>query len=269
MADFREYQGIDFSSMFLVHYGVGHDKGGNSGRYKWGSGDRPYQRTSMEGKAARNEEKLKKWQSKAVKESDARHDRSIARAQKKLNKRSAAYEKAIESGNERKINRQENKLKKAEAREAAELLAKTLERDEIMRMTLSDVKKENRLVAMNSVGAALTTIGTLSLAQAGLSPIFFVYIPDPTLVRSMSRLKRSKEREKQEQKMTNTELEYDKEYDEAVRNLSKGSASDKAWAEVMKVDRNRNSYKNEEDYDRDRRKAVDEYERLVKKDKQR
>jgi len=65
------------------------------------------------------------------------------------------------------------------------------------------------------------------------------------------------------------ESEYNREYDDAVRNLSKGSASDKAWAEVMKVDRNRNSYKNEEDYDRDRRKAVDEYERLVKKEKQR
>jgi len=43
MADFREYQGIDFSSMFLVHYGVGHENGGHSGRYAWGSGDSPWQ----------------------------------------------------------------------------------------------------------------------------------------------------------------------------------------------------------------------------------
>jgi len=28
---------------YLVHYGVGHDKGGHSGRYPWGSGDNPYQ----------------------------------------------------------------------------------------------------------------------------------------------------------------------------------------------------------------------------------
>ena len=27
----------------LAHYGVGHDKGGHSGRYPWGSGDNPYQ----------------------------------------------------------------------------------------------------------------------------------------------------------------------------------------------------------------------------------
>ena len=43
MADFKEYQGMN-ASEFLVHYGVGHDKGGHSGRYPWGSGDRPKQR---------------------------------------------------------------------------------------------------------------------------------------------------------------------------------------------------------------------------------
>lgn len=42
--DFRLYAGVDFSSEFLAHYGVGHDKGGHSGRYPWGSGDRPKQR---------------------------------------------------------------------------------------------------------------------------------------------------------------------------------------------------------------------------------
>lgn len=29
---------------FLIHYGVGHDKGGHSGRFPWGSGDNPFQR---------------------------------------------------------------------------------------------------------------------------------------------------------------------------------------------------------------------------------
>ncbi len=38
------YQGVDFSSEFLAHYGVGHDHGGRSGRYPWGSGDIPKQR---------------------------------------------------------------------------------------------------------------------------------------------------------------------------------------------------------------------------------
>lgn len=30
----------------LMHYGVGHDKGGNSGRYPWGSGDEKFQRSA-------------------------------------------------------------------------------------------------------------------------------------------------------------------------------------------------------------------------------
>lgn len=29
---------------YIAHYGVGHLNGGNSGRYPWGSGERPYQR---------------------------------------------------------------------------------------------------------------------------------------------------------------------------------------------------------------------------------
>lgn len=42
--DFRLYQGMDFSD-FLAHYGKGHLDGGNSGRYKWGSGKNPRQRS--------------------------------------------------------------------------------------------------------------------------------------------------------------------------------------------------------------------------------
>lgn len=61
MNDFRNYQGVDFSQEFLAHYGVGHDKGGNSGRYKWGSGDRPYQRTSMEGKSGNGDKEEPRW----------------------------------------------------------------------------------------------------------------------------------------------------------------------------------------------------------------
>lgn len=43
MADFREYVGVDFTSQFLGHYGIGHEQGGHSGRYPWGSGDAPMQ----------------------------------------------------------------------------------------------------------------------------------------------------------------------------------------------------------------------------------
>ena len=30
------------SNLYIMHYGVGHDKGGHSGRYPWGSGKNPY-----------------------------------------------------------------------------------------------------------------------------------------------------------------------------------------------------------------------------------
>lgn len=30
------------NDLYIIHYGVGHDKGGHSGRYPWGSGERPY-----------------------------------------------------------------------------------------------------------------------------------------------------------------------------------------------------------------------------------
>ena len=30
----------------LMHYGVGHEAGGHSGRYPWGSGESPYQHAS-------------------------------------------------------------------------------------------------------------------------------------------------------------------------------------------------------------------------------
>ena len=43
MNDFRLYKGLD-PSPYLMHYGKGHDQGGHSGRYPWGSGKNPYQR---------------------------------------------------------------------------------------------------------------------------------------------------------------------------------------------------------------------------------
>ena len=42
MNDFRLYKGLD-SSPYLMHYGKGHDQGGHSGRYPWGSGKNPKQ----------------------------------------------------------------------------------------------------------------------------------------------------------------------------------------------------------------------------------
>lgn len=34
------------NDLYIMHYGVGHDKGGHSGRYPWGSGENPYKTLS-------------------------------------------------------------------------------------------------------------------------------------------------------------------------------------------------------------------------------
>lgn len=53
------------SDLYIMHYGVGHDKGGHSGRYPWGSGDSPYQDLSA---AERRQARLDKyWYHKGAK----------------------------------------------------------------------------------------------------------------------------------------------------------------------------------------------------------
>jgi len=53
------------SDLYIMHYGVGHDKGGHSGRYPWGSGDEPYQDLSA---AERRQKRLDKyWYHKGAK----------------------------------------------------------------------------------------------------------------------------------------------------------------------------------------------------------
>lgn len=56
--DWRLYTGFD-DSAFIAHYGVGHDNGGHSGRYPWGSGDKKKKRPS--------DRKISKMQGNAVK----------------------------------------------------------------------------------------------------------------------------------------------------------------------------------------------------------
>lgn len=54
-----------YEGLYIMHYGVGHDKGGHSGRYPWGSGEEPYQDLS----AAERRQKLldKHWYHKGAK----------------------------------------------------------------------------------------------------------------------------------------------------------------------------------------------------------
>lgn len=86
---------------YLMHYGVGHDKGGNSGRYPWGSGEKAKQ-TLKENKQNRKRffykeskygakkvaKKAKKGTKKAVK------NENLTKEEKKQ-KINEAYEKAL------------------------------------------------------------------------------------------------------------------------------------------------------------------------------
>ena len=48
------------NDLYIMHYGVGHDKGGHSGRYPWGSGDQPYGETHGEKDALKEYKKEKR-----------------------------------------------------------------------------------------------------------------------------------------------------------------------------------------------------------------
>ena len=69
MADFRDYIGLDLTG-YLMHYGVGHEHGGHSGRYPWGSGKRPKQDRGRSGQVAKT--------SVASMKSDSIHKSAIA-----------------------------------------------------------------------------------------------------------------------------------------------------------------------------------------------
>lgn len=91
MNDFRLYA----HGNYLSHVGVGHEKGGNSGRYPWGSGERPMQ--ELEGTSAHAREMGKKKQSGQIDMQDAeRRTRSALRRLKRSQK--ATGNKAVKVG---------------------------------------------------------------------------------------------------------------------------------------------------------------------------
>lgn len=105
MPDFRAYQGVDFSSDFLVHYGVGHLQGGHSGRFPWGSGENGGGAT----RSARDRYRTAKTNYRTAK-------RALRKAENRLddisnNELSSASDKRIA---QRDVNRRSRALDKAE-----------------------------------------------------------------------------------------------------------------------------------------------------------
>ena len=67
MADFREYDGVDFTADFIIHYGVGHEDGGHSGRYPWGSGKKvKYQHKLENIQDAKSRKKVSRYYTKRL-----------------------------------------------------------------------------------------------------------------------------------------------------------------------------------------------------------
>ena len=321
MADFMEYYGADFSHEFLAHYGVGHDKGGSSGRYKWGSGDRPYQRTSMEGKNYGD--------SSVAKEIQKRHKKEAKGYQKSLRK--LEYKRTVKK----------NYGKDTEAAEISKKIKETISELESRGYALNSknfqqyVDHGEQIIGYLLAGpfGALAASAIYSNKHKEDSKKYTVRTPE------QAKLDAAKDKEKKlldeyydaadkvershpdydknydklyddmkrKEKAANDAMverarvqhpddsdekiakrlgfqvdevksvpksgrvsskdidaKHDRDYDDAIKKLSNGSDSEKAWAEVLKVERNRNSYKTEEEYDSDRGKALDAYEAATK-----
>lgn len=178
MADFRNYAGID-ASFFLCHYGVGHEDGGHSGRYKWGSGDRPKQseekslRERISGHFSK-ENRLQRYKTRALKNIDKRYDKRI----KFMEDASIAQKEYSTQREAKKPN--SNRIKKKDARIENEIdfevealkVMKSKEIEAVMNMDYSGMQAE-RFAVLKSAGKnwlrdrIAVGIGTVVLGPVG------------------------------------------------------------------------------------------------------
>lgn len=89
--DFREIKMRNNGATELYHYGMPE----RSGRYAWGSGDRPYQR--LEGKVSKMEDRLKKKFAKA----DSKTSKLQSNANRRFNKANAQRNSVFRSARNR------------------------------------------------------------------------------------------------------------------------------------------------------------------------
>lgn len=83
------------NELFIMHYGVGHDKGGHSGRYPWGSGKNPYggkKKLITNGKASARD--VLKVKERYFKDSNMAYDPAFSRSKSAYN----IHKKLINSG---------------------------------------------------------------------------------------------------------------------------------------------------------------------------
>lgn len=335
MTDFRYYAGMD-SSAFLAHYGKGHLDGGNSGRYKLGSGKRPRQaleydrgddsnkpasRVSSRGEAKKSVKRLNKL------------DKQLAEARYQKYKSSQDYAKAskkfddrfnkIQSKNpgpyresdyidDRTIKSSNRKMSDAEDRMKAsdhDIKAIQSEMDDIVK-TLTDsgydisTEATKRAVEKGKT-AALNALGAIGAMTLGVG----VFSTNKKMIGTKYKLKDTESAKEQreadydgdeyDENMANQlnahkgrypwgndsnekyggifnrkkaekydyqaeEAKRQKQLDEAIERYSKGNDAEKAWVKVLEIDKKKDSYKTEEEYERDRGKALDAYETVFK-----
>lgn len=148
MADFRDYIGMD-SSAFLSHYGRGHLDGGNSGRYKWGSGKNPHQRSGTSTSAKKKKQsdaKLRQWKEKELANVDKRYNARINKLQEELDEKNKRYnsKENIDAvyKNPDTVYDQDNEMYKLESKISSLKTDRETERMSIANMTLDDVNTE-------------------------------------------------------------------------------------------------------------------------------
>ena len=155
--EYSLYMGLD-SSPYLIHYGKGHDQGGHSGRYPWGSGERPKQ--SLEGltpkekiKALRDTRKssIKRMREVENELANATTSSSIRRLKSNLAKRRTEVSKATEDLRAAKNDYKQSKQAKRDEMNAAEMeerrlrFEKKAEEKEAKKQEKNKAKDETRL----------------------------------------------------------------------------------------------------------------------------
>lgn len=177
MADFRCYAGMD-ASAFLCHYGVGHEDGGHSGRYKWGTGDRSKQ---SEEKSLRErvseyfskENRLQRYKNRALRYINRRYDRRIkfmedaSTAQKEYSTR-----KEAKKPNDAKLKEKNDRIEREMEFELAALkVMKAKEVKAVMKMKYNDKEMEVLAVAISMGKNYLRTSFAVGVGGIVLGPL--------------------------------------------------------------------------------------------------
>lgn len=313
MVDFRDYKGMD-ASAFLMHYGVGHEHGGHSGRYAWGSGKRPRQDQEYDrGDDSNNPAPRVASRSDAKKSVKRLNklDKQLAEARYRKYKSGQDYDKASKKSSSRKMADAEDRMKLADS----DVKSIQSEMNDIVKSLTDSGYDISAEATKRAVGkgktAVLNALGAIGAMTLGVG----VFSTNKKMIGTKYKLKDTESETKEQrdadfdvdendENMANLinvrkgrypwgydndsegsnekyggifnrkkaekydyqaeEAKRQKQLDEAIERYSKGNDAEKAWVKVLEIDKKKDSYKTEEEYERDRGKALDAYETVFK-----